>query len=86
MRALHLYAVCSTFYGSARASFRCSDMDALPGTKMMTIITGGLYAPLLMPLYVINDINRGYMSKNGLKYSDYDYPDKDTHIGHVLFS
>ncbi len=72
-------------YGSARASFRSSNMDVLPGTKLVNVIIGGLYGPLLLPVYVINDMNRGYMSKNELKYSDYGYPEKDASIADILF-
>lgn len=86
MRGLHLYAICSTFYGSLRSSFRVSDMDALPGTKLISIITCGIYGPVLLPIYIVNDINRAYIFKNGLKYSDYGYPEKDTCISHVLFN
>ncbi len=72
-------------YGSARASFRSSNMDVLPGTGFMNVFIGGLYGPLLLPVYVINDINRGYMSKNELKYSDYGYSEKDVSISDILF-
>lgn len=85
MRPLHLYSICATMYGSARASFRSSEMDILPGTKAVNIILTGLYSPILLPVYIANDINRGYMIENGLKYSDYGYPDKDTCITDILF-
>ena len=85
MSALQLYAICATMYGSARASFRSSDMDVLPRTKLVNVVVGGLYGPLLLPVYVINDINRGNISKNDLKYSDYGYPEKDTCIADILF-
>jgi hypothetical protein len=60
-------------------------MDALPGSKLFTIIAGGIYAPVLLPVYIANDINRGYILKNGLNYSDYGYPEKDTCTSHILF-
>jgi hypothetical protein len=80
-----MYAMCATMYGSARAAFRSSEMDILPGTKIVNIIVGGLYAPLLFPVYVINDLNRGSIIKNGFKYSDYGYPDKDKVLTDILF-
>jgi hypothetical protein len=85
MSAIQLYALCATMYGSARASFRSSEMDVLPGTKLVNVVVGGIYAPFLLPVYVINDINRGYICKNDLKYSDYGYPEKDTCLADILF-
>lgn len=85
MRGFHLYAMCSTMYGSARASFRAHDMDALPGTKLLTIACAGVYGPALLPIYLINDLNRAYIYKNDLKYSDYGYPDKDLTFADILF-
>jgi hypothetical protein len=85
MNPFRLYAVCASFYGSARASFRVPDSDMLPGTKLLTISLCGLYAPILMPIYVVNDLNRASIFSNGLKYSDYGYPDKDTSVADVLF-
>lgn len=85
MRGFKLYALCSTFYGSARASFRVPESDMLPGTKLLTIVLGGIYAPVFMPMYITNDLNRGHIFSNGLKYSDYGYPEKDTCIADVLF-
>ena len=81
-----MYALCATMYGSARAAFRGGDMESLPGTKMFAMIMGGLFAPVLMPIYLKNDINRGYMSKHGLKYSDYGYPEKDLLVSDILFN
>jgi hypothetical protein len=72
-------------YGTARASFRSSDMDILPGTKLVNIVICGLYSPILFPVYVINDLNRGYMCKNDLRFSDYGYSEKDTSITDILF-
>jgi len=85
MGPFHLYSICATMYGSARASFRSSEMDVLPGTKLVNIVIGGLYGPLLFPVYVINDINRGHICKNNLKYSDYGYPEKDKCLTDILF-
>lgn len=85
MKGLHLYATCATMYGSLRAGFRCGDMDALPGTKFMTIVLGGLYGTALLPIYIVNDLNRAHIFKNNLKYSDYGYSDKDTTISDVIF-
>lgn len=73
-------------YGSARAVFRSSDMDVLPGTNFVNIVVCGLYGPILLPVYVINDVNRGYMYKHNLKYSDYGYSEKATSISDILFS
>lgn len=77
--------MCATMYGSARAAFRMGEMDTLPGTKIVTIVGGGVYGPVLLPLYIINDLNRGYISKNGLKYSDYGYPETATSFADILF-
>ena len=82
---LRIYALLATMYGSARAAFRSSEMDILPGTRAVNIVITGLYGPILFPVYMANDLNRGYMSKHGLKYSDYGYPDKDTSISDILF-
>lgn len=78
------YVTCASFYGSARAAFRVHDMD-LPGTRILTIVLGGIYGPCLLPVYVLNDINRGYMTKYGIDYAKYGYPDKCTNISDVLF-
>lgn len=85
MNGFKLYAVCASFYGSARAGFRVGDADMLPGAKIVTIFTGGVYGPLFLPVYIINDINRGFIYSNGLKYSDYGYPDKDKCVTDILF-
>lgn len=85
MKAVNLYMTCATMYGSIRAGFRCADMDALPGTKLMSIVLGGIYSPAFLPIYIVNDLNRGYIFANNLKYSDYGYPEKDTCITDVLF-
>mgnify|MGYP006300204889 CR=1 FL=1 len=85
MSNLFMYASCASMYGSMRAGFRVADMDVLPGTKIATIVASGLYAPVLLPIYILNDMNRGYMIKYGLDYTKYGYPEKDKHIGDVLF-
>lgn len=85
MNGFKLYTVCACFYGSARAAFRVPDSDMLPGAKLLTIFSSGIYAPLFLPVYIVNDINRGYIFSNGLKYSDFGYPDKDKCITDVLF-
>ena len=71
----HLVCVC-----------RSSEMDILPGTKLVNVVIGGLYGTVLFPVYVINDLNRGCISKNGLKFSDYGYKEKDTSLTDILFS
>lgn len=86
MSAFHMYAVCATMYGSARAACRSSEMDILPGTKLVNVVIGGLYGTVLFPVYVVNDLNRGCISKNGLKFSDYGYKEKDTSLTDILFS
>jgi hypothetical protein len=75
MNPFRLYAVCASFYGSARASFRVPDSDMLPDTKLLTIVRTNSHA----------HINRASIFSNGLKYSDYGYPDKDTSVADVLF-
>lgn len=77
--------MCATMYGSVHGGFRVANMDKLPGSKMVTIFASGVYGPILAPLYVINDINRGFMWKHGLKFTDYGYPEKDETIADVLF-
>jgi hypothetical protein len=78
--------MCATMYGSARAAFRSYEMNILPGTKVVNVVVGGLYGTALFPIYVINDLNRGYMSKHGIKYSDYGYPDEDRTLADILFN
>lgn len=87
MSWFNVYMTTATFYGSLRAGFRVGgmDTDVLPGTKLLTIMAGAVYAPCLLPVYILNDINRGYMSKYNLKYSDHGYPEKDTSISDILF-
>jgi hypothetical protein len=29
----------------------------------MDILLGGIYGPILFPVYIVNDLNRGYMSQ-----------------------
>jgi len=86
MSSFHMYALCATMYGSARAAFRSSEMDILPGTKIVNVIVGGLYGTALFPVYAINDLNRGSIYKHGLKFSDYGYKEKDTSLTDILFS
>lgn len=85
MNGFKLYTVCASFYGSARSAFRVPESDMLPGGKLLTIVAGGVYGPLFLPVYILNDLNRAYIYSNGLKYSDYGYPDKDKCITDVLF-
>ena len=79
------YAMFGLFYGALHGGFRVAPMDSLPGTKILTILASGAYGPFLLPVYIINDINRTYMWKNNLKFTDYGYPENDTHITDVLF-
>jgi hypothetical protein len=85
MSTLRIYALLATMYGSARGAFRSSEMDILPGTRFVNVVITGLYSPILFPVYVVNDLNRGYITKHGLKYSDYGYPEKDTSVSDILF-
>ena len=60
--------------------------DALPGHKIMTIMSSTIMAPYFFPLYVGNDINRIYIYKKGLDPKEFGYNEYDIKVSDVLMS
>lgn len=55
----------TTLYGFAR-TFPVFQKTELPGTALMTLAVGTISAPIFMPAFLANDMNRFYLKIHNL--------------------